>query len=445
MTRPSLFFIIGSEGEEEKFIFLFRPSEPISSFTYNRLKIRLVRFRADYIIMEKEFLSAIDQICEERGIAKEKVLETIEIAIAAAYKKDYGKKGQNIRAKLNLETGQVEIFQVKLAVDESMLKPESELETETEKEKEEKIEEEEKKIRFNPEKHLMVEEAKKIKKKIKPGEELWIPLAARQDYGRIAAQTAKQVIIQKIREAEREATYNEYKEKQGQVLSGLVQRIEKGNVFFDLGRASGLLFREEQIPGEYYKIGQRFRVYLIEVQKEGQGPMILLSRTHPEMINRLFEIEVPEIAAGTVMIKLVAREAGSRSKIAVLSTEERIDPIGSCIGQKGTRVQTVINELGGEKIDIIEWQSDPTKFIANALAPAKVIDVKIEEKERRAIVEVAEDQLSLAIGKKGQNVRLAAKLTGWKIDIVSTQGEKIETKVGKEEEEKIEKEEKGKK
>lgn len=384
--------------------------------------------------MEKEFLSVIEQICEERGIAKEKVLETIEMAIAAAYRKEYSRKGQNIRAKFDLETGEVKIFQVKLVVDQSMLKTETEIEKETEKEKETETEteEEEKKIRFNPEKHIPIEEARQIKKNIKPKEELLIPLEAGQDYGRIAAQTAKQVIIQRIREAEREAVYNEFKEKESQVLSGLVQRIERGNIFFDLGRASGLLLKEEQIPGEYYKIGQRFRVYVSQVTKDIHGPGILLSRIQPEMITRLFEIEVPEITSGSVVIKSVAREAGSRSKVAVTSTEERVDPIGSLVGQKGTRVQAVINELGGEKIDIIEWSDQPAKFIANALAPAKVIEVKISKKEKRATVEAPEDQLSLAIGKKGQNVRLAAKLTGWKIDVVSTQRKETETEKEKE-------------
>ncbi len=377
--------------------------------------------KTDYIYMEKEFLSAIEQICEERGISKDKVLETIEMAIAAAYKKDYGRKGQNIRAKLDLTTGQAAIFQVKLVVDESMLRPDTESEVETEFEVEEETYEEgeDKKIRFNPEKHMMLDEALKLKKKAKPGDEILLALEAREDYGRIAAQTAKQVILQKIREAERDSVYEKFKEKEGQVVSGMVQRVEQGNVFFDLGRASGVLFKEDQIAGEYYKINQRFRVYVAEVQKEGQGPMILLSRTHPGMLSRLFEIEVPEISAGTVEIKAVAREAGSRSKIAVVSSDEKIDPIGSCIGQKGTRVQAVINELGGEKIDIIAWQTDQAKFIANALAPAKVLNVEINEKEKKSKVEVAEDQLSLAIGKKGENVRLAAKLTGWKIDIVS--------------------------
>lgn len=394
--------------------------------------------------MEKEFFSAIEQICEERGIAKEKVLETIEMAIAAAYKKEHGRKGQVVRAKLDPATGKTKLFQVKLVVEESMLKPEpeegeeieewAEAKSEIEEELEE-VGEEEKKIRFNPEKHIMVDEAKKIDKKLNVGDELLISLEAGGDYGRIAAQTAKQVIIQRIREAEKESIFEEYKNKEGQVVSGIVQRAERGTVFFDLGRGTGFLLKQDQIVGEYYRIGQRFRLYLLKVEKEPQGSVILVSRSHPEMINCLFEIEVPEIAAGTVIIKAVAREAGSRSKIAAASTDEKIDPIGSLVGQKGTRVQAVINELGGEKIDIIQWEEDSAKFIANSLSPAKVVDVEISEKNRRAVVKVVEEQLSLAIGKQGQNVRLAAKLTGWKIDILPVKGKKVETEETEEQKE----------
>ncbi|MBI4836946.1 MAG: transcription termination/antitermination protein NusA [Candidatus Portnoybacteria bacterium] len=397
--------------------------------------------------MDKEFISAIEQICEERGIAKERVLETIEMAIAAAYKKEHGRKGQIIRAEIDLETGEAKIFQVKLVVDETMLKPEKEggeeetlteeeVASEATKDREEEMrgEDEDKKIRFNPEKHIMVDEAKKTKKGVKVGDELLIPLEPSAGYGRIAAQTAKQVIVQRIREAEKEAVFEEFRGKEGQIISGVVQRMERGNIFFDLGRGNGVLTKEEQIFGEYYRPGQRFRLYVFEVRMAPQGSMILLSRVHPAMISRLFEIEVPEVAAGTVVIKSVAREAGSRSKIAAVSTDEKIDPIGSLVGQKGTRVQAVINELGGEKIDIIQWDEDPAKFIANALSPAKAIDVDIKKRERRAVVKVPEDQLSLAIGKKGQNVRLAAKLTGWKIDILSAKGEKIDAEEGEKEE-----------
>jgi N utilization substance protein A len=398
--------------------------------------------------MDKQsFLPVIEQICEEKGISKDKVLETIEVAIAAAYKKDYGHKGQNIRAKFNLETGDLKVFQVRQVVDETMIKSEEEIEAEkaqTTAEGEEKAEfieedeEGERKVRFNPEKHIMIDEAKKIQKKIKAGEELWQELEAKTDFGRIAAQTAKQVIIQRIREAEREAVYDDFKDKEGEVLSGIVQRIERGAVFIDIGKTTGVLYPEEQIQGERYRIGQRLRVLVLEVQKESRGPSIILSRAHPKMLSKLFELEVPEIASGAVEIKSIAREAGSRSKIAVVSAEEGVDPIGSCVGQKGTRVQAVIGELSGEKIDIIEWSDDSTKFIANALAPAKVLNVETDEEERKAQVEVPEDQLSLAIGKRGQNVRLAAKLTEWKIDVKGAAGLMDEEKSGKESKEKEE-------
>lgn len=387
---------------------------------------------------QKQFASAMAQIAEEKGIPQEEIIKTIEMAIAAAYKKDYGQKGQNIRVEFNPETGKVKIFQVFLIVDESMLKPEEEEEEgedeETKKaeeaEKPEEIkeaevggeeaeEEEEKKIRFNPKKHMMIEEAKKIKKSIKPGGELEIELKAPEGYGRIAAQTAKQVIIQRLREAEREAVYGEYKDKEGEVVSGIVQRIEGRNMFLDIGRATGIMFPDEQIPGEHYRMGQRLRVYITKVERGTRGANIILSRSHPKLVSKLFEIEVPEVAAGTVEIKSIAREPGSRSKIAVYTEEEGVDPVGSCVGQRGTRVQAVINELGGEKIDIIEWDKKMDKFIANALSPAKILDIEIDEKKREAVAIVPEDQLSLAIGQKGQNVRLAAKLTGWRIDIKS--------------------------
>jgi N utilization substance protein A len=370
----------------------------------------------------KEFTSAIAQIAEEKGIPFEKVIETIEMALAAAYKKDYGKKGQVIKAKLNPETGEVKFWQVKLVVDNTMIYSEEELAKL--KEKKEGLAEEvlteagEGKVRFNPERHIMLEEAKKIKTKIKIGEELEIPLETYEDYGRIAAQTAKQVILQRIREAEREVTLSEYKSKEGEIVSGIVQRIEGKNIFLDIGKTVGVLPREEQVPGEFYRIGQRLKAYLLKVEESPKGPVIFLSRAYPKIVSKLFELEVPEIAQGQVEIKSIAREAGSRSKIAVASLSESIDPIGSMVGQKGTRVAAVINELGGEKIDIIEWSEDPEKYIANSLSPAKVLEVKIEPKNK-AVAIVPEDQLSLAIGKDGQNVRLAAKLTGWKIDVRS--------------------------
>ncbi len=383
-----------------------------------------------FIMDIKTFSSVIEQICEEKGVAKEKVIETIEVALAAAYKKEYNRRGQNIKVKLNLKTGKISVSQVKLVVEESMLKTEADKDELFEQNQDDFSEEVdgEKKIRFNPERHIIINEAKKLQveeinlsknelKNIKSGEEIEFPLEISHDFGRIAAQTAKQVIIQRIREAEREVVYSEYKEKEGQIVSGVIQRVENNNVFIDIGKTTGLLFHEEQIPGENYIIGQRIRVYITEVQKDSHGPTISLSRAHPKMISQLFALEVPEISAGTVEIKSVVREAGSRSKIAVAANEERVDPIGSMIGQKGTRVQAVINELSGEKIDIIEWSEEPAKFISASLSPAKVLNVEIDKKKNQAKAIVPEDQLSLAIGVKGQNVRLAAKLTNWKIDI----------------------------
>jgi N utilization substance protein A len=297
--------------------------------------------------------------------------------------------------------------------------------------REEIKETEDKKIRFNPLKHMMVDEAKKIKKSVKSGDELETELKAHTDFGRIAAQTAKQVIIQRLREAEREAVYDEYKDKEGEIIGGVVQRIEGRKHFVDIGKTIGILFPDEQISGENYRIGQRLRVYLLKVERGPRGTSIYLSRVYPKLVSKLFAIEVPEIAAGTVIIKSIAREPGSRTKIAVFSEEEGVDPVGSLVGQKGTRVQAVINEVNGEKIDIIEWDEDVTKFIANALSPAKVLDVELVEKRREAVAIVPEDQLSLAIGQRGQNVRLAAKLTGWKIDVRSEKEVKAKKTVAK--------------
>ncbi len=379
----------------------------------------------------KSFTSAIAQIAEEKGISSEKVLEGIEMAIAAAYKKDYGKKGQVIKAKLDSESGEVKFWQVKLVVDEKMIYSETELPVEAkvlDKLKEKKVKEGEpsfakategkEKVRFNPEKHIMLKEAKKIKPKIKAGENLEIILEAQKDYGRIAAQTAKQVIMQRLREAERESIFEEYKSKEGQIISGIVQRIEGRNVFLDIGKTLGILSREEQVPGEFYRPGQRLKVFVLKVEETPRGPVVFLSRAYPKLISKLFELEVPEVSAGSVVVKSIARETGSRSKIAVASNIKEVDPIGSMVGQRGTRVMAVINELGGEKIDIIEYSEDPEKYIANSLSPAKVLEVKIMPKNK-ALAIVPEDQLSLAIGKDGQNVRLAAKLTGWKIDVRS--------------------------
>ncbi|MFZ1019798.1 MAG: transcription termination factor NusA [Minisyncoccia bacterium] len=386
----------------------------------------------------KTFKSALEQLEEERKIPKEKILDAIEQAMAAAYKKDYGKKGQIIRAKFDLETGKTDFFQVKIVVDESVAIMEAPLLDLPLTKGEEKGGGEysvkdsgDERVHFNSEHHIMLEDAKKIKKGVELNDEIIFPLEAKDDYGRIAAQTAKQVIIQKIREAERTSVIDEYGGKEGEVVSGVVQKVERGNVFVDFNRATGILPAEEQIPGEYWERGQRLRAYLYSVEDTPRGINLRLSRTHPKFIEKLFALEAPEIENGVVEIKSVAREAGARSKIAVFSNDEHIDAVGSCVGQKGTRVNTITSELSGEKIDIIPWSSDPKIFVSNALSPAKVTSIETDEKEHKAVVEVGNDQLSLAIGKGGQNVRLAAKLTGWRIDIkgdeiVSVPVEKIE-------------------
>lgn len=364
--------------------------------------------------------SALHQLEEERGIPKEKIIDAIEQALAAAYKKDYGKKGQIVRARFDLESGSAEFSQVKVAVDESMVRMEEEPEEELGAEV--IVEGAPVLPRFNSEQHILIEDARKIKKDVVPGEELIFPLEMHDDYGRIAAQTAKQVIIQRIREAEKISVMEEYGKREGDIVSGTVQRIERGNVFVDLGKATGILPYEEQMRGERYRQGERIRAYLYSVEETPRGINLRLSRSHPQFLKKLFEIEAPEIASGVVEIKAIAREAGSRSKIAVFSHDDHVDPVGSCVGQRGVRVSTVMSELGGEKIDIIEWSEAPAQFIEDALSPARVQSVEVIPDEKRALVRVADEELSLAIGKGGQNVRLAAKLTNYKIDIQGAPG-----------------------
>lgn len=381
--------------------------------------------------------SALEQLEEERGISKDKIIEAIEAALAAAYKKDYGKKGQIVRGKLDMDTGKTEFIQVKIVVDDTMVR--QPLEGELEEEEPRGYRDEPKplpvpvnpadvavgedgepldtRVRFNPEHHIMLDDARLIKKDAQLGEELIFPLEAKDDYGRIAAQTAKQVIIQKIREAEKASVLDEFAVRGEEIVTGTVQRIERGNIFIDLGRATGLLAYEDQIPGERYRTGERIRSYLYSVEESPRGVNLRLSRAHPNFVRALFALEAPEVASGVVELKEIAREAGSRTKIAVASNDEHVDPVGSCVGQRGVRVSTVISELGGEKIDVIEWSPKVEEFIADALSPAKVRSVEVDEAERRAAVEVQSDQLSLAIGRGGQNVRLAAKLTGFRIDI----------------------------
>jgi len=383
----------------------------------------------------KQFISAIDQIADEKGLPREKIYEAIEDAIAAAYKRDYGERSQIVRAKMNPETGETKLWQVKYVVEgfdeEEYLTGElpqifNEPVKAGYRSEDQEPEEAEGglRIKYNPEKHILLSEAQIEKEDAKIGEEIITPLETKTDFGRVAAQNAKQVIIQRLREVERDVIFNEFSQRENEVVSGTIQRKEGSMVFVDLGRTNGLLIPSEQIRSDGYRIGQRLRFLILRVEQSSKGPAVILSRAHPQLVKELFRLEVPEIEADSVQIKSVAREAGFRSKVAVISVEEGVDPIGSLVGQRGVRVQTVINELAGEKIDIIEWNDDPKVFIANALSPAKVGKVSIvSEGERHAVVEVADDQFSLAIGRQGQNVRLAAKLTGWKIDVRSPQEE----------------------
>ena len=378
----------------------------------------------------KSLSSAVVQIAEEKGIKPEQVLGAIESAIAAAYKKEYRKRSEFIKAKLNLKTGEVDFFQIKFVVDPSEVRVIDEAaqnddthstnQPAKENEHSPHVHREEQVVlpRYNPDRHIFINEAQTFKSEAKSGDELEFPLEVHEDFGRIAAQAAKQVILQSIREAERLSIKEEFVDKEGEIVSGVVQRFERGNVYIDLGRAVGVMFYNESVPGEHYRVGQRLRFFVVAVQDDPKRPGIILSRSHPKFVTKLFELEVPEIPDGIVEIKQITREPGSRTKISVFSNQEGVDPVGSAVGQRGTRVMAVTNELGNEKIDVIEWSEDSEKYIANALSPAKVKLVEILPR-REARVLVTEDQLSLAIGKGGQNVRLAAKLTGWKIDVRS--------------------------
>lgn len=373
--------------------------------------------------------SVLAEMEEERGIPREKMMDAIQQSLATAYKKEFGKRGQIITCDFDMNTGTTTFNQIKIVVDESMLKPEPELDEEgnpIEEEDEEIEEEDDGRVRFDEEKHIMLNSAKLIKKDVELGDELVFPLEAKDDFGRIAAQTAKQVIMQKIREAEKESALSEFGQKAGDIVVGHVQRFERGNLYVDLGRVTAIMPYEEQIPGERFKPGERIRALLLAVEETPRGIFLKLSRAHGDFLVELFAVEAPELQSGAVEVKSVAREAGARSKIAVHAVDEHIDPVGSLVGQRGVRVSTVMSELGGEKIDIIEWSPEPLEFVEDALSPAQVLDIRVEQEpdedegvRGHAIVEVASDQQSLAIGRGGQNVRLAAKLTGWKIDIVS--------------------------
>ncbi len=374
----------------------------------------------------KTINSVLGELEETRGISRAAIIDAIEAALATAYKKEYGKRGQIIRTTFDLSTGQAEFFQVKIVVDESRVTFEDEDEPKDSEAETAPVEGEDKDV-YNPEHHILLEDAKKIKRDAQLDEEIVFPIESPGDYGRIAAQTAKQVIMQKIREAEKVHLVSEYGEKEGQIVTGTVQRMERGNVFIDLGKASGLLPYEEQIPGERFSQGERVRAYLYRVEESPRGVFLRLSRSHPKFLEKLFEAESPELASGAIAVKAIAREAGYRSKLAAESIDTHIDPVGALVGGRGVRVSTVMSELGGEKIDVIEWSSDPKKFIEEALSPAKILSIETNDEEKSAVVNVAEDQQSLAIGKGGQNVRLAAKLTGWKIDIKSAKGEELAT------------------
>lgn len=354
--------------------------------------------------MNEQLEQALQQIAEEKGISREEIIEMIESSLAAAFRKDYGEKDQNIIVEFNPDDLAAKIYDEKLVV----ATPEEEIE--------------------DPQKEVTEARAQDYQVGAKVGDTVRMEITPEDgvEFGRIAAQTAKQVIIQKLREAERNMQFSDFKAKERTLVNGIVQRIEGDTVLIDLSKGVGILFPSEQIRSEKYNIGQRLKVLVLHVEPTSRGPKITLSRSHPDMVRKLFELEVPEIFNGTVEIKSVAREAGSRSKIAVTSTQDGIDPIGACVGQKGTRVQTVMAELGGEKIDIIEWSDDPVKYIANSLSPAKIVNVQLDMEEQSAKVGVLEDQLSLAIGKAGQNVRLGARLTGWKIDIASEGGASTE-------------------
>ncbi|MBU0636791.1 MAG: transcription termination factor NusA [Patescibacteria group bacterium] len=399
--------------------------------------------------MFAEIVSAIKQVCDEKGLSYQAVIETIESALAAAYRKDFGEKNQNIKVVFDPETGKSKIYDVKTVV-EDLLLPDAEIEdkkvneqinakksedllakTDSLIDKEVKkdsyseiLAQEERK--FNSKTQIQLSDAKLLKKTIKVGDEIKTKLTAPDSYGRMAAQTAKQVIIQKLREAERDMVFNNFKNKEHEVIVGVVQRREGRIVLIDLDKAVGVLPSEEQIYGEKYNSGDRIKIYVKAVNLTPRGSEIILSRISDEILKKVFYLEIPEISNGLVEIKAVVREAGNRSKVAVFAIGDNVDPIGSCVGQRGVRIQTIIKELGGEKIDIIEYNEEPAKFISNALSPAKVLEVNIDNQKKQAIVKVADDQLSLAIGKDGQNVRLAAHLTGWKLDIVSDKNKQAE-------------------
>lgn len=353
--------------------------------------------------MNVDFMDALRQIEKEKGIPMEVLVEAIEAALMSAYRRNFGST-QNVRVEIDRNTGQIRVLCGRIVVDQV----------------------------DDPRAEISLEEARTIDPDAKVGQVIETE-ATPSDFGRIAAQTAKQVVVQRIREAERGIIFEEFSNREGDIVTGIVHRVENKMVMVDLGRTEGFLPSQEQIPGEHYRQGERIKTYIVEVKKTSKGPQIIVSRTHPGLLKRLFELEVPEVHDGVVEIKAITREAGSRSKIAVYSRDENVDPVGACVGPKGMRVQTIVNELRGEKIDVVKWDAEPARFVANALSPARVTHVEVDEATRVARAMVPDYQLSLAIGKEGQNARLAAKLTGWKIDIRSEseaaqQAESVERK-----------------
>lgn len=395
--------------------------------------------------MDAQIKTIIKQICAEKGISEDSVIETINSALAAAYRKDFGDKMQNVQAEFELETGETKIYDVKEVVEDLTEEELAEIERvkaeresirealasgeitaeelkkqreESQKEEEPVEEDQDGKRRFNPRTMIQLKDAKELNKKYKIGDLVKTDLEIPGSFGRMAAQTAKQVIIQRLKEAERNVIYQDYKDQEGEIVTGLVQKIEGPNIIVEIDKTVGILPPNEQIRRERYRIGDRIKVYIVSVSLTTRGSEIILSRKHPDIVRRMFVLEIPEIANGTIVIKNIAREAGARSKVAVHTDDENIDPIGSCIGQRGARIQTIINELNGEKIDIIEYSENATKYISNSLLPAKIVKVELDEENKEATVTVPQDQLSLTIGRSGQNVRLASKLTGWKLNII---------------------------
>lgn len=339
--------------------------------------------------MNKEFILAVEELEKEKQISKDLLIDAIESALVSAYKKNYG-TSQNVRVNINRETGDIDVFMRKDIVDEV----------------------------FDPFVEVDVKEAQEIDPNYEVGDVIEYQVTPK-DFGRIAAQTAKQVVVQRIREAERGMIYDDYINRQSEIINGVIQRVSNDTVFINMGRTEGILAFTEQVKGERYEVNNRIKAFIMDVKKTTKGPQVYLSRSHPGLVKRLFELEVPEIQEGIVEIKSISREAGSRTKMAVYAVDENVDPVGACVGARGTRVQSVVDELFGEKIDIINWSDDPEKLISSALSPAKVEQVFVKQDEKSATVVVPDYQLSLAIGKEGQNVRLAAKLCGWKIDIKS--------------------------